>query len=132
MRGTRQNQELEHRLTNGDRTGRSGDSADSGFTLIELMIAILLMGIIASIVVVAATGMRTDATDASCDTDRRIVGTAAEAYFSHTLSSQIPATGTDHDRYEQTLVDGGYLRAASDFYDLDADGVAAPQEDSSC
>ena len=67
MRGTWRNRELERRVTNGDRTGQRA-GIDDGFTLIELMIAILLMGIIASIVVVAATGMRTDATDAGCDT----------------------------------------------------------------
>ena len=122
MREPRQQDGLETHLT--DR--------DGGFTLVELMIVILILGILASVVVVAASGMRTDAAGAGCDSDLRIVGTAAEAYFAHTQSDVIPATGVGDDRYEQTLVEGGYLRAVSDYYDLDADGVATPQEDAPC
>ena len=128
MRATWRNSELETGLTHREPSIGS----DDGFTLIELMIVTLILGILATVVVIAASGMRTDASDSACDTDRRIVGSATEAYFAHTGNQALTATGTGDDRFEQTLADGGYLRDVSEYYDLDADGVLTPQVDSPC
>ena len=122
MRDTRQPDELERRITDGD----------GGYTLIEMILVILVLGILTTVVVVAVSGMRTEAADSGCDSDRRLLGTAAEAYFAHTGDAQIAATGAGHDRYERTLVTGGYLRAASTYHDLDADGIITAQGGSSC
>ena len=77
-------------------------------------------------------GLRADAADANCGSDRRALAVAAEAYHAQNGPEPVPATGTGHDRYERTLVDAGLLRAVSSIHDLDADGVVRPEGDSPC
>ncbi len=105
---------------------------DGGYTLIELILVVLILGILAAVVSLTITGMRTEAAESGCDTDVRQLGVAVEAYFAEQRVDTIPASGTDHDRFERTLVDSGLLRAASTLHDLDAAGVIIPQEPSSC
>lgn len=123
MRDTRRNEELEAAVTDRDR----------GFTLVELVVVILILGMLASTVVMSISGMRTEAADTGCHSDRRLVATATEAFFAHNVGTDaIPATGVGNDRFEQTLVDGGFVRAVSEYHDLDAHGVVSPQEGSPC
>lgn len=105
---------------------------DGGWTLIELLLVVLILGILSSVVVFGIGGMRAEASNAGCDADNRSLGTAVESYFAETGGTTIPANGTDHDRFEQTLVDGGFLRNVSEYHDLDATGAAIPEGNSSC
>ena len=122
MRESRRNGELEGTIT--DR--------DGGYTLIELVLVVLILGILSSVVIISVSGMRTEAADSSCDADVRSLAIAVETHFAEVGGSQIPPTGIGNDRFEQTLVDGGLSRAASTYHDLDADGVITPQEGSPC
>lgn len=122
MRDSRHEPQLERRLTH----------RDGGYTLIELILVVLILGIMTSVVVMSVSGMRTEAAETGCDADRRQLHMATEAYFAQSGGDVIAETGLTNDRYELTLVDAGVLRAASDYYDLDADGIVAPQEDSPC
>ncbi|MDJ0771138.1 MAG: type II secretion system protein [Ilumatobacter sp.] len=105
---------------------------DHGYTLIEMIVVIVVLGLLTSVVVVAVTGIRTEAADSGCGADARQLAVAAEAYFAQTGASQIPSTGAGNDRFEQALVDGGFLRSASATHDLDADGTITTQGASSC
>ena len=105
---------------------------DSGYTLIELLIVVLILGIIGSVVVLSLSGLSTEAADTGCQADRHQLHIAAEAYFAQTGADQIPATGSDHDRFERTLADGEFLRSPSTMHDVDTDGHVTPQENSSC
>lgn len=105
---------------------------DAGYTLIELLIVVLILGILGSVVVLSLGGLSTEAADTGCQADRRQLHVAAEAYFAQTGADQIPATGSDHDRFERSLVDGGFLRSPSTLHDVDTDGDVTPQENSSC
>ncbi len=46
--------------------------------------------------------------------------------------SHVPATGVGPDRYEQTLVEAGFIRAASKLIDLADDGSLNPAANSPC
>lgn len=98
----------------------------------ELILVVVILGVLASVVIFAVSDVRADAAESGCGMDDRTLGTAAEAYFAQSGSAAIPATGTDDDRFERTLVDGGYLREISSYYDLDASGAAAVEGGSPC
>jgi len=106
--------------------------ADQGYTLIEMLMVVVILGVLGSVVALSLHGVTTQAAETGCQADRHQLFVATEAYFAQTGARQIPATGVDHDRFERTLVDGGFLRAPSDFHDLDADGAVIFPENSSC
>jgi type II secretory pathway pseudopilin PulG len=105
---------------------------DHGYTVLELIVVVLLIGLLTSVVIAAVGGMRADAADSSCDADRRSLGVAVEAYHAEHGTGPIPTTGSGHDRFERTLVAAGLLRGASATHDLDAAGVIQPEGNSPC
>jgi len=107
-------------------------TVDHGYTVLELIVVVLLIGLLTSVVIAAVGGMRADAADSSCDADRRSLAVAVEAYHAEHGTGPIPTTGSDHDRFERTLVAAGLLRGASAAHDLDADGVIQPEGNSPC
>ena len=108
------------------------DGRDSGYTLIEMIIVVLILGILSSAAVMVLTGISTEASATGCQADSHQLQTAAEAYFAQRAADEIPATGTDADRFERTLAEGGFLRFPSTYHDLDADGLVTAQENSPC
>src|SRR6266550_1599342 len=54
---------------------------EEGFTLIELMIVIVILGVLAGIVVFAVGGITDRGTSAACKTDVSTMSTAVEAYY---------------------------------------------------
>ena len=96
---------------------------DHGFSLIELLIVIVVLGVLATIVVFSVRGITDRGQDTSCDTDARTLATSIEAYFAQeTTGGSLPATGSGPQRYEQTLVEAGLLRDLSDYWDVAAEG----------
>lgn len=79
---------------------------DDGFTLIEMLIVLLVLGILAAVVVIALGTFRGDTATSACRGDGRNVSTAAVAYQAQHHS--FPGGATSADRL-QTLVDDGYL-----------------------
>lgn len=53
---------------------------DKGFTLVELLIVIVILGILATVTVFAVRGITQDAQTNSCATERRTIETAIEAF----------------------------------------------------
>ena len=105
--------------------------SDRGYTLVELLLVVVILGVLGSVVWLGVTGMTTEAADTGCRADRYQLHVSAEAFFAQTGRDQIPATGSDHDRYERTLVADGFLTRISTYHDLTADG-ALTQEHPSC
>ncbi len=60
---------------------------DKGFTLVELLIVIVILGILAAVTVFAVRGITDKGQENSCATEQRAIETAFEAYYA--------ANGTD-------------------------------------
>ncbi len=110
-----------------DGTALDTDRPD-GFTLVELLIVIVVLGVLATVVIASVSGIVDRGEEATCEGDLRTLSTAAESYFAQVGGTSIPATGADADRYERTLMNQGLVREPSELYDIDGDGqiVIAP------
>lgn len=82
------------------------EKQDKGFTLVELLIVVVILGILATVVVFSVRGITNDAAVSSCAADERTLQTAIEAYAAENTGDLPP----DQD----ALVDGEYLQAPSD------------------
>lgn len=97
------------------RRDRTTGANDEGFTLVELLIVIVVLGILSGIVVFGVARFRTDATTAACKSEVSQVQSAADAYEAQT--GGYPATTT-------VLVTGQYLKALPTGVTYAFDGTA--------
>lgn len=54
---------------------------EAGFTLVELLVVIVILGILAAVVVFAVGGIKDKGQGSACSIDKRTLATAEEAYF---------------------------------------------------
>ena len=85
----------------GDEVETNGSRGLSGFTLVELLIVVAVLGIIAAVVIFSLSGTNASATVAACNADAKTVQTAAAAY-----SAQNGTAAT-----QQSQLVGTYLRS---------------------
>ncbi len=74
---------------------------DKGFTLVELLIVIVILGILATVTVFAVRGITDTGQTNACDTEAKTVLTAAEAYYAQNAGTTTTDIGL--------LFDEGYL-----------------------
>lgn len=125
----------DHGAWHADRPEPHGTATDGGYTLIELILVVLILGVLLGAAILAVGGVTTEAADTGCHADRRQLDVAVGAYEAQTGNDTIaptPAAAGDPDRFERTLVEGGFLRSVSAFHHVDAAGTVSPQEGSSC
>jgi prepilin-type N-terminal cleavage/methylation domain-containing protein len=65
---------------------------DKGFTLVELLIVIVILGILATVTVFAVRGITDQGQDSACSADTKTMETAVEAYFAQYGGSTIALT----------------------------------------
>src|SRR5215212_11708061 len=77
---------------------------ESGFTLVELLVVMLILGILAAIAIPAFFNQRNKATDSQAKTYARTAQTAIESYATDNQGSYADATVDDLIKIEPTLV----------------------------
>ena len=97
------------------------EKRDKGFTLVELLIVIVILGILATVTVFAVRGITDQGQTSACAADKKTLETAVEAWFAQ--------NGTAVDPTEANLVPG-FLRSQSPTYDVTAGGVVVPTPNS--
>jgi prepilin-type N-terminal cleavage/methylation domain-containing protein len=85
---------------------------EDGFTLVELLVVIVILGILAAIVVLAVGGITNKGQESAKATDKRTLEAAEEAFFAKNLVD--PAFYAT----EQGLKDDKMLRTLSEKYDI--------------
>ena len=107
---------------------------DKGFTLVELLIVIVILGILATVTVFAVRGITDKGTTSACQADQKTLETAVEAWYA------LPATGVgartdagaDNIPSEADLKGTKLLRDLSSKYDIDSTGEITVQTGSPC
>jgi prepilin-type N-terminal cleavage/methylation domain-containing protein len=62
-------------------TMRKKNSGEAGFTLVELLIVIVILGVLSAVVVFAVGGITDKGTKSACNADVKTVETAEEAHY---------------------------------------------------
>jgi general secretion pathway protein G len=93
---------------------------DKGFTLVELLIVIVILGILATVTVFAVRGLTSDAKTNACAQEKKSLETSVEAYFAKTGASTI--AGADAAARAATIEAEGFT-ATSPMYSVNADGT---------
>ena len=88
---------------------------DKGFTLVELLIVIVILGILATVTVFAVRGITDQGQASACEADEQTLQVALEAYYAQ--------NGTTVDPTEAVLVSSGLLVDVSANHNISAGGT---------
>lgn len=73
----------------GHHTDGDAQTRDRGFTLVEVLIVIVILGIVSTITVLGVRGIQDKGQDAACSTDRHVVEHAVAVYMAQSSVTQI-------------------------------------------
>ena len=101
---------------------------DKGFTLVELLIVIVILGILATVTVFAVRGITEKGQENACSVEQRALETAVEAFYVDSETQTFPADLA-------ALQTGGFVKAAPEagIWSYDAtDGSVEPVATGKC
>ena len=90
---------------------QTAQKADSGFTMIELLLVIVVLGILAATAIFALGGVTSSAAQASCNSDAKTIEVAVAAF---------------HDNSKNTADPNGWPTSAAQLTDPAADNYGGP------
>ena len=90
---------------------------EDGFTLVELLIVIVILGILAGVVVFAVNGITNRGQASACKTDKNTISVAQEANFAK----------NNNYATEAELVSRGFLATTSELYNTTPNNSANPK-----
>ena len=84
---------------------------DKGFTLVELLIVIAILGVLATITVLSVRGISNNSQKSTCQSDKKTFEVAMEAYYASAGAQTIPSSAAVPA--EQFLVNAKLLQNTS-------------------
>lgn len=126
-------------MTNDITPQTAPTKRDKGFTLVELLIVIAILGVLATITVLSVRGITNRGAEQACRADAKTLDVAFESFTSQYGVTSIPITGgtkpasapaayTLGADVEATLVNFQLLKSASPKWTLAADGSKTVQD----
>jgi general secretion pathway protein G len=91
---------------------RKHRDGEAGFTLVELLVVIVILGVLAGIVVFAVGGISNKSTQAACNSDVNTVQTAEEAYYAQNNSYTTIANLVTAKLLRSAPTNSGYVVSA--------------------
>ena len=100
--------------------------ADGGFTLVELLVVVVIMGVLATVSVLGVRGLTDRGQASACESDQRVMEVAVETWFAD------ESLATSGSLTEAALVDAQLLRDESTLFNVQTDGTVVPVADGAC
>ncbi|MFT4658414.1 MAG: prepilin-type N-terminal cleavage/methylation domain-containing protein [Ilumatobacter sp.] len=110
------------------------NNQDKGFTLVELLIVIVILGILATVTVFAVQGITEKGQDNACNVEQRALETAVEAYYVDQTVQAYPSTLADlTPKFTKTAADeAGTGNATGTWTYVSATGSVSATEGGKC
>ena len=93
----------------------------------------MVLGILATVAVIAVGGITTRASTRACAEDRETLEAAVEFYFRTNGLTQFPKASGDHrDKHEWTLIAAGVLAQPSSYHKVNWKGEVVALDNTTC